>query len=118
VAIRGLPNERLKEVLESLQDSCKTGWKHESYTALSHANKRSGLDVQLKILQCLTQLLQLYGDVLEGDLQSLVLQICSTLQQIKSAAISSTASATFQQIVTLLFEKVEKEDSKTFTFIH
>jgi len=35
------------------------------------------------------------------------------LQQIKSAAISSTASATFQQIVTLLFEKVEQEDSKT-----
>jgi hypothetical protein len=71
-----------------------------------------GLDVQLKILQSLPQLIQLHGDVLEGELQATVLQVCCTLQQVKAAVISSTASATFQQIVTLLFEKVEQEDGE------
>ena len=66
--------------------------------------------MQLKILQCLPQLVQLYGDAIKGDLQADVLQVCSTLQQVKSVTISSTASATFQQVVTLLYEKFEQED--------
>jgi hypothetical protein len=75
----------------------------------------AGLDVQLKILQCLPQLVQLYADAIEGDLQADVLQVCSTLQQVRTVTISSTASATFQQVVTLLYEKVEQEDGDSRT---
>lgn len=66
--------------------------------------------MQLKILQSLPQLLQNYGDTLEGDLQSSLLQVCATLQQTKAITVSSTASAILQQIISLLFEKVENED--------
>lgn len=69
-----------------------------------------GLDVQLKILQSLPSLLQNYGNLLEGELQAMVLQLCTALQQVKNSAVSGTASATLQQIITSLYDKVEAED--------
>ena len=68
--------------------------------------------MQLKVLQSLPQLLQNYGDTLQGDLQSSLLQVCATLQQTKAITVSSTASAILQQIISLLFEKVENEDGR------
>lgn len=74
----------------------------------------SGLDIQLKILQSLPTLLQNYADHLEGDLHATILQLCTTLLQVKTAAVSNTASATLQQTVSLLFERVEVENGTTF----
>ncbi len=82
--------------------------------AIYSTKSEAGLDVQLKILQSLPSLLQNYSDSLEGDLQSSILQVCTTLQQVKATAVSRTASATFQQLVSSLFEKVEHEDSMPY----
>lgn len=76
-----------------------------------------GLDVQLRVLQSLPQLLQNYSDALQGELQSSLLQVCITLQQSKTAAVSGTASAILQQIVSLLYEKVESEDGMVIAFV-
>ncbi|KAL9083271.1 MAG: hypothetical protein Q9159_005882 [Coniocarpon cinnabarinum] len=89
----GLPPERLKEVLQAFQD-CTS----------------SGLDVQLKILQALPSLLQGYAEVLEDELQFIIVHICTALQQVKNSAVSSTASATLQQTISSLYDKVEAED--------
>ncbi|KAB8527818.1 hypothetical protein FH972_025469 [Carpinus fangiana] len=93
-----LTEETLPDVLEAFQESTSFG-----------------LDVQLKILQSVPSLLQNYSTWIQGRLQATILQICSTLQQTKTAAISRTASATLQQAVSFLFEKLESEaeDEKT-----
>jgi len=54
--------------------------------------------------------LQNYATSLEDDLQAKLLEVCNKLQQVKTSAVSSTASATLQQLVSFLFEKVEAED--------
>jgi hypothetical protein len=69
-----------------------------------------GLDVQLKILQALPSLLQNYATELEGDFLSSALQVCSALQAVKAATVSGVASATLQQLVSTVFEKVASED--------
>ena len=68
--------------------------------------------MQLKILQTLPSLLQIYGDDLQGDLIGITFEICGTLQAAKKAAVSNTAAATFQQLVSSIFEKITSEDGK------
>lgn len=96
----GLPNDRLQEVLEAFQDCVNLG-----------------LDIQLKILQALPSLLQNYGVYLEGDSQASVLQLCTSLQQVKTVAVASTASATLQQAFSFVFEKVEIDDGNFPDFL-
>ncbi|GAM41601.1 guanyl-nucleotide exchange factor [Talaromyces pinophilus] len=67
-------------------------------------------DVQLKILQTLPALLHNYSDDLSGELLARVLEVCATLQSSKVAAVSNTAAATLQQLVSSAFEKVLVED--------
>lgn len=93
IVSQGLASERLGETLEALQDCSKLN-----------------LDIQLKVLQSLPSLLQNFSPYLEGDLQAKIFEICTTLQHVRSVPVSSTASATLQQIVSSVFEKVEKED--------
>lgn len=69
-----------------------------------------GQDVQLKILQTLPALLYNYSDDLSGELLARVLELCATLQASKVAAVSNTAAATLQQLVSSAFEKVLVED--------
>ncbi|EED24262.1 endosomal peripheral membrane protein (Mon2), putative [Talaromyces stipitatus ATCC 10500] len=69
-----------------------------------------GQDVQLKILQTLPALLQNYSDDLSGELLAHVLEVCATLQASKVAAVSNTAAATLQQLVSSAYEKVSVED--------
>ena len=94
VISRGLPKSRLKDVLDSFQ-SC---------TSL-------GLDVQLKILQALPALAQNYAEDLKAELLAAALQVCATLQNVKIATISGVATATLQQLVVAVFEKVALEDA-------
>ncbi|EPS33574.1 hypothetical protein POX_a01431 [Penicillium oxalicum] len=93
IASHSLPPHRLRDVLAGLKDT----------TTL-------GLDIQLKILQSLPSLLQFYSPELSGDLLANTLDICANLQASKTPAVSSTAAATFQQLVVSVFERVSNED--------
>jgi hypothetical protein len=93
VISRALPRERLREVLEAFKECSPLG-----------------LEIQLKILQALPSLLQNYSNELKGDLLSLSLQVCSSLQTVKNPAVSNTAAATLQQLVISVFDKVASED--------
>jgi Dimerisation and cyclophilin-binding domain of Mon2/Guanine nucleotide exchange factor in Golgi transport N-terminal/C-terminal region of Mon2 protein len=90
---RAIPRERLSDVLDALRE----------IAALN-------LDVQLKILQTLPSLLQLYSSDIRGTLLAAALEICDTLQSSKTAVVSSTAEATFQQLVTTVYDRVSIED--------
>jgi hypothetical protein len=83
---------------------------------LSPINTSSGHDVQLKILQALPSLLQNYPAEIRGEPLSITLQICSALQNAKNFAVSNTAAATLQQLVTSVFDRVAYEDGKNFYF--
>jgi hypothetical protein len=71
-----------------------------------------GHEAQLKVLQALPSLLQNYTAEVRGDLLSTILQICSSLQNAKNPAVSNTAAATLQQLVTTVFDRVASEDGK------
>ena len=93
-ASRALPRERLQDVVDAFQEVT-------SY----------GLDIQLKILQTLPSLLQIYTEDVEGGLLAAILGVCGDLQDNKAAVVSSTATATFQQLITTVYEKVTHEDT-------
>ncbi|KAF2761974.1 endosomal peripheral membrane protein-like protein [Pseudovirgaria hyperparasitica] len=92
---RGIPKERLRDVLQALQQCISLS-----------------LDVQLKVLQTLPSLLANYSSELRGELLAATLTICSSLQAVKTPAVSSTAVATLQQLVSSVFDKVSDEDEK------
>ncbi|KAF2637943.1 hypothetical protein P280DRAFT_456638 [Massarina eburnea CBS 473.64] len=92
---RALPRERLTEVLDAFKEC----------VSLSH-------EVQLKILQSLPSLVQNYPAEIRSDLLSTVLQISSSLQNVKNFAVSNTAAATLQQLVITVFDRVTAEDDK------
>jgi hypothetical protein len=93
-ASRALPRERLQDVVDAFQQ----------VTA-------NGLDVQLKILQTLPSLLQIYARDVEGNLLAAILGVCGDLQDNKAGVVSSTATATFQQLITTVYEKATREDA-------
>ena len=108
---RALPRERLSEVLEAFKQSVASGTDSKRDGDMNILTC-SGHDVQLKILQALPSLLQHYPSEIRGDLLSTVLQICSSLQSMKSPAVSNTAAATLQQLVIAVFDRVTVEDGK------
>ncbi|KIW31331.1 uncharacterized protein PV07_02988 [Cladophialophora immunda] len=87
-ASSALARTRLPDVLDAFRDGVAAGY-----------------EPQLKILQTLPSLLQLYGDDIHGDLLATVLELCASLQSSRTAAVSNTAAATFQQLVSAVFEK-------------
>jgi len=93
-ASRALPRERLQDVVDAFQEVTS-----------------NGLDVQLKILQTLPSLLQIYARDVEGNLLAAILGVCGDLQDNKAGVVSSTATATFQQLITTAYEKVTREDA-------
>lgn len=105
VASRALPSERLKDILEAFTEVTT-----------------SGFDVQIKILQTLPSLYQTYASYIHGDLLFTSLEICGALQSSKIAVVSSTASATLQQLISTAFERIADEDvaaeSDTLTDVH
>lgn len=92
-ASRALPRERLQDVADAFQQVTSTG-----------------LDVQLKILQTLPSLLQIYAQDVEGSLLAAILGVCGDLQDNRAAVVSSTATATFQQLITTVYDKVTHEE--------
>lgn len=95
VISKGLPKDRLKDALDAF-NAC---------TELS-------LDIQLKILQALPSLLQNYADELKGELLAAALQVCASLQSSRVQTVSGVATATLQQLVAAVFDKVGDEDRK------
>jgi hypothetical protein len=90
-----LPRNRLKEILDAIRDC----------SSLSQ-------DVQLKVLQILPSILQRHVGDVRGPLLFSLLQTCSLLQASKVVAVSSTAAATFNQILSALFEELQREDRR------
>ncbi|KAI5287225.1 hypothetical protein KEM54_006146, partial [Ascosphaera aggregata] len=93
VAIHALPHDKLRDVLDGLSQTATLG-----------------LDAQLRVLQTLPSLFQYYSDDLNGDLLAATFELCSSLQSSKTAAVSNTASATIQQLVVSVFEKIARFD--------
>lgn len=96
IAAKGVPPTRLDQVLQAIRES-----------------SAGGLDVQLRILQSLPTLLQNYADEVSGDLLITTLNICFVLQASKNVVVNNTASATLQQLLISVFDKVVAEDSET-----
>lgn len=94
VASRAIPTDRLEEVLNALKDVVNASY-----------------DVQLKILQTLPALLQLYSAQIHGQLLARTLEICATLQSSKTALVSSSAGATLGQLIASVFEEASQEQA-------
>ncbi|CAK7231521.1 Endocytosis and vacuole integrity protein [Sporothrix bragantina] len=93
IAAKGVPRSRLDQVLQALREASS-----------------GGLDVQLRILQSLPSLLQNYASDISGDLLITSLNICFVLQASKNVVVNNTASATLQQLLISVFDKVVAED--------
>lgn len=96
VAVQAVPNQRLKDVLHALNQCASLSF-----------------DVQLKVLQVLPALAQNYGSELKRDLLTDALRVCAALQAVKAQTISGVATATFQQLVFALFERIVAEDRQS-----
>ncbi|VEU21476.1 DEKNAAC102472 [Brettanomyces naardenensis] len=89
----GIPFIKLDEVIRALQDAT-----------------HSSTDIQLKILQILPTLFESYAMDINDESLSNLLYICTLLQNsTKTPAIVSTAQATFSQLMSTVFEKVNEE---------
>ncbi|EXJ71300.1 uncharacterized protein A1O5_05106 [Cladophialophora psammophila CBS 110553] len=96
-ASNALARTRLPDVLDAFRDGVAASY-----------------EPQLKILQTLPSLLQLYAYDIHGELLATVLELCATLQSSRTAVVSNTAAATFQQLVSTVFEKaVESEKARS-----
>lgn len=86
-----IPRQRVSDVLDGLLDA----------TALS-------ADIQLKVLQIVPLFFQTYGRHIYGDQLAKLLQCCSNLFQsnIKSSMLTGTASASLQQLIDEIFERL------------
>ncbi|EER23470.1 HEAT repeat containing protein [Coccidioides posadasii C735 delta SOWgp] len=93
VASGALPSEQLKDVVDGL-----------------HETTNLSLDVQLKVLQTLPSLFQRHAGSLSGQLLAKTLEICATMQTVKTITVANTAAATLQQLVVSVFEKAVKEN--------
>lgn len=87
-ASKAIARSRLQDLLDAFGDGVNSGY-----------------EPQLKILQTLPSLLQLYASDIYGDLLARILQICVALQASKTAIVSNTAAATFQQLINSVFER-------------
>lgn len=88
VASRAVAKERLEDVLNGYRDVMNTSF-----------------EVQLKILQTLPAVLQLYASEVRGQLLARTLEICATLEESRTSLVSSSARATFEQLVDSVFER-------------
>lgn len=88
VASIAIPRTRLLDLLQAFEEAIPLG-----------------LEVQLKVLQTLPSLLQLYAPDLHGEALSRTLSVSADLSSNKLPMVSSTASATFQQLLEAVFTK-------------
>ncbi|KPI36726.1 uncharacterized protein AB675_10019 [Cyphellophora attinorum] len=94
IASRAVAPDRLEDVLGALKDVVNTSY-----------------DVQLKILQTLPALLQLYSPQIHGDLLARSLEICAVLQSSKTPLVSSSAGATLWQLISSVFDQAAQHSA-------
>ena len=94
VASKSVAEHRLGDVLTAYQDVANIGY-----------------DVQLKILQTLPALLQLYATQVHGRLLADILDLCASLQTSRTDLVSSSAGATLEQLIASVFEEAIKESN-------
>lgn len=76
-----------------------------------------GVEIQLKILQCLPTLMANYTKVLQQQNLSALLAICSALKAPnKPPVVANSAAATLQQLIVSVFDKVREETDPPKTF--
>ncbi|QPG73423.1 hypothetical protein FOA43_000733 [Brettanomyces nanus] len=93
VLSHALPYVKLDEVISALQDAT-----------------HSSTDIQLKILQILPSLFEIYAMEINDKSLSNLLYVCTLLQNsTKTPSIINTAQATFSQLMNTVFEKVSRE---------
>ncbi|GAV52810.1 hypothetical protein ZYGR_0AI00920 [Zygosaccharomyces rouxii] len=70
------------------------------------------MDIKLKVLQVLPIFFQVYGKYIYGELCVKLLKCCSDLLQLpnKSSMVVGTASATLQQLIDEIFERLSSEE--------
>ncbi|CAH2351234.1 protein Mon2p [[Candida] railenensis] len=94
--------------------------------SLSEASNLA-IDIQLRILQCLPNVMQSYNEKLRGGLLLSLLSICSNLTtNNKSTVVINTASATLQQLFSFIYDSIrdrkpdneneKKDDDKSESF--
>lgn len=94
-----VPSLALPELLESLSEAANLA-----------------VDIQLRILQCLPSVMQVYGEHIQGDLLLKLLSICSSLTaNNKSTVVINTALATLQQLFSFVFDGIREESSTSST---
>jgi hypothetical protein len=102
IAIKGIPASQdapnsINAVIEALKEATHLG-----------------VDIQLKILQMLPTLVENYGYEMNSDQIKDVLLLCSILQGAnKNSVVINTASATLQQLIISIFDRVAREDKST-----
>ncbi len=65
------------------------------------------IDIQLRTLQCMPSVMQVYRDALQGDLLLKLLAICSGMTaNNKSTVVINTALATLQQLFSAIYDRV------------
>ena len=89
---RAINSERLKDVLLAFR-----------------AALASTSDVQLRVLQTFPSLAHLRDEDGNDEHLRAMLEICGSLQNSKTSVIASTATATFQQLVTTVFDRADAE---------
>lgn len=83
-----------------------------------HEASHLAIDIQLKILQCLPSLMQIYNSYIVKDLLLNLLAICSSLtSNNKSTVVINTASATLQQVFNYTYERIPVTVDKEITTV-
>ncbi|RMZ80459.1 hypothetical protein DV737_g2972, partial [Chaetothyriales sp. CBS 132003] len=88
VASRAVPKDRLHHLLGAYSDAVDLTY-----------------EVQLKILQTLPALLQLYGHDINDNLLARLLDVCASLSASRTSLVASSATATLDQLVDAVFER-------------
>lgn len=95
VTVPSIPIDKLSDVLD----------------AFIEANQLA-MDIKLKVLQVLPIFFQVYGKYIYGELCVKLLKCCLDLLQLpnKSSMVVGTASATLQQLIDEIFERLSSEN--------
>ncbi|ORX59158.1 hypothetical protein BCR36DRAFT_317060 [Piromyces finnis] len=91
---RAIPKESFKNIIELLKDSLNAGF-----------------EIQLKVLQVLLSFFTVFTEVYGEDLYNALL-ICIFINNSKNPVVINTATATLNQLIVSIFEKVNREDKE------
>ncbi|OUM70595.1 hypothetical protein PIROE2DRAFT_1116, partial [Piromyces sp. E2] len=86
--------ESFKDIIELLKDSLNAGF-----------------EIQLKVLQVLLSFFTVFTEVYGDDLYN-ALYICISINNSKNPVVINTATATLNQLIVSVFEKVKREDKE------